>query len=151
MKKLHLQLMLIHIHMKRKQQGRDSAIQQMVNIMKENSYLRQRRHEEKTTIWDMFFLSMAKKKLPSLEQAEIKLQLSQAALQAQIALEEQQERPRSTASVATSCSSFNSAYTIPLHNVAMGKEYMGPQGNTPQYLLDISGIHMAISASHVMN
>jgi hypothetical protein len=141
---------------KRKQQGRDSAIQQMVNIMKENSYLRRRRHEEKTTIWDidetdMFFLSMAKMKLPSLEQAEIKLQLSQAALQAQIALEEQQERPRSTASVATSCSSFNSAYTIPLHNVAMGKEYMGPQGNTPQYLLDISGIHMAISTSHVMN
>jgi hypothetical protein len=36
---------------KTKQQGRDSAIQQMVNVMKEN--LRQRRHEEKTTIWDM--------------------------------------------------------------------------------------------------
>jgi len=30
--------------MKRKQQGRDSAIQQMVNVMEENSYLRQRRH-----------------------------------------------------------------------------------------------------------
>jgi hypothetical protein len=60
--------------MKGKQQGRDSAIQQMVNVMKENSYLRQRRHEEKMTIQDMdetdmFFLSMAKmtKKLPSLE------------------------------------------------------------------------------------
>lgn len=60
--------------MKGKQQGRDSAIQQMVNVMKENSYLRQRRHEGKTTIrdmdeTDMFFLSMAKmtKKLPSLE------------------------------------------------------------------------------------
>jgi hypothetical protein len=35
------------------------------------------------------------KKLPSLEQAKIKLQLSQAVLQAQIALEEQQKRPRS--------------------------------------------------------
>ena len=50
---------------KRKQQGRDSAIQQMVNVMKENSYLRQRRHEEKATIRDMdekdmFFLIMAK-------------------------------------------------------------------------------------------
>ena len=66
--------------------------------MKENSYLRQRRHEEKTTIrdMDMFFLRMAKmtKKLPSLEQAKIKLYLSQAVLQAQIALEEKQERPR---------------------------------------------------------
>jgi len=39
--------------MKGKQQGRDSAIQQMVNVMKENSYLRQRRHEEKMTIRDM--------------------------------------------------------------------------------------------------
>jgi len=83
---------------KRKQQGRDSTIQQMVNIMKENSYLRQRRHEKKMTIrdmdeTDMFFLSMAKmtKKLPSLEQAKIKLQLSQAVLQAKIALQEQQE------------------------------------------------------------
>jgi len=60
--------------MKGKQQGRDSAIQQMVNVMKENSYLRQRRHKEKMPIQDMdetdmFFLSMAKmtKKLPSLE------------------------------------------------------------------------------------
>jgi len=86
--------------MKRKQQGRDSAIQQMVNAMKEKSFLRQRRQAEKTTVWDMdetdmFFLSMAKmtKKLPSLEQAKIKLQLSQAVLQAQIALEEQEERP----------------------------------------------------------
>jgi hypothetical protein len=100
----------------RKQSGRDSAILQMVDFMKENSYLRQRRHEEKTTIRDMdetdiFFLSMAKmiKKLPSLEQAKIKLQLSQAVLQAQIALEEQQERPKSTASLATSCSLVNSA------------------------------------------
>jgi hypothetical protein len=93
---------------KRKQQGRDSAIQQIVNVMKENSYLRQRRHEEKTIRdmdeTDMFFLTMAKmtKKLPSLEQAKIKLQLSQAVLQARIALEEQEERPRSTPSVATS-------------------------------------------------
>jgi len=99
---------------KSKQQGRDSAIQQMVNVMQENSYLRQRRHEGKTTIrdmdeTDMFFLSMAKmtKKLPFLEQAKIKLQLSQAVLQAQIALEEQQECPQSTASVATSCSLFS--------------------------------------------
>jgi hypothetical protein len=50
--------------MKRKQQGRDSAIVRMV-VMKENSYLRQRRREEKTPIWDMdvmdmVFLSMAK-------------------------------------------------------------------------------------------
>jgi hypothetical protein len=30
-----------------------AAIQQMANVMIENSYLRQRRHEEKTTIWDM--------------------------------------------------------------------------------------------------
>jgi hypothetical protein len=38
---------------------------------------------------DMFLLSMAKitKKFPSLEQAKIKLQLSQAVLQAQIASE----------------------------------------------------------------
>jgi len=95
-----------YFSMKRKQQARDSTIQQVVNVMKENSYLRQRRHEEKTTIrdmdeTDMFFLSMAKmtKKLPSLEQAKIKLQLSQAVLHAQIALEEQQEHLRSTASV----------------------------------------------------
>ena len=101
----------------------------MVNVMKENSYLRQRRHEEKTTIrdmdeTDMFFLSMVKmtKKRPSLEQAKIKLQLSRAVLQTQIALEEQQERPRSTASVETSCSSFNSTYVVPLSNVAMGSE-----------------------------
>ena len=86
--------------MKRKQQRRDSAIQQMVYVIKENSYLRQRRHEEKTTIrdmdeTDMFFLSMAKmtKKLPSLEQAKIKLQLSQTVLQAQSALEGQREHP----------------------------------------------------------
>jgi hypothetical protein len=91
------------------------------------------------------------KKLPSLEQAKIKLQLSQAVLQAQIALEEQEERPRSTASVATSCSSLNSAYAVPLRNVAMGEECMGPQGSTPQDLLGISGIHMASSASHEMN
>jgi len=50
---------------KRKQRRRNSAIQQMVNVMKENSYLRQRRHEEKATIRDMdekdmFFLIMAK-------------------------------------------------------------------------------------------
>ena len=38
---------------KRKQQGRDSVIQQMVNVMKWNSYIRQRRHEEITTIRDM--------------------------------------------------------------------------------------------------
>lgn len=94
---------------KTKQQGRDSAIQQIVNVMKENSYLRQRRHEEKTIRdmdeTDMFFLTMAKmtKKLPSFARAKVKLQLSQAALQAQIALEEQQERPRSTATVAASC------------------------------------------------
>ena len=43
------------------------------------------------------------KKLPSFARAKVKLQLSQAALQAQIALEEQQERPRSTATVAASC------------------------------------------------
>ena len=79
------------------------------------------------------------------------MQLSQAVLQAQISLEEQQERPQSTASVAASCSSFNSAYAVPLSNVAMGREYMGPKGNTPQDLLDISGIHVAISASHDMN
>ena len=55
----------------------------MVNVMNENSYLRQRRSKEKTTIWDMnetdmFFLSMAKmmKKLPSLEEAKTELQLS---------------------------------------------------------------------------
>ena len=78
---------------KGKQQGRDSAIQQMVNVMEENSYLRQRRHEGKMTIGnmdetDMFFLRTAKmtKKLPSLRQVKIKLQLSQAVLQAQIAL-----------------------------------------------------------------
>jgi len=143
---------------KGKQQGRDSAIQQMVNVMKENSYLRQRRHEEKTTIrdmdeTDMFFLSMAKmtNQLPSLEQAIIKLQLSQAVLKAQIALEEKQERPQSTVSVKISSSSFNSAYALPLSNVAVGTEYMGPKGNTPQDLLDISGIHMAINASHEMN
>jgi len=55
----------------------------------------------------MFLLSMAKmmKKLPSLEQAKIKLQLSQPVLQVQIALGEQQECPRLTASVETSCSS----------------------------------------------
>ena len=143
---------------KGKQQGRDSAIQQMVNVMKENSYLRQRRHEEKTTIRDMdetdtFFLSMAKmtNQLPSLEQAIIKLHLSQAVLKAQIALEEKQERPQSTVSVKISSSSFNSAYALPLSNVAVGTEYMGPKGNTPQDLLDISGIHMAINASHEMN
>jgi len=126
--------------------------------MKKNSYLRQRRRKENTTIWDMdethmFFLSMAKmtKKLPSLEQAKIKLKLSQAVLQAQIALEEQQERPRSTVSVETSCSSFNSAYAVPLSNVAMGTEYMRPKGNTPQDLLDTSGILMAINAPHEMN
>ena len=98
-----------YFHTKRKQQGRDSAIQQIVNVIKENSYLRQRRHEENTIQdmdeTDMFFLSMAKmtKKLPSLEQAKIKLQLSQAVFEAQIALQDQKERPRSTASVATSC------------------------------------------------
>jgi len=102
---------------------------------------------------DKFFLSMAKmtKKLPSLEQAKIKLQLSQAALQAQIALEEYQERPLSTVSVATSCSSLNSAYAAPLNNIAKGREYMGPKGNTSQDLLDISGIDMGIIASHEMN
>ena len=130
----------------------------MVNVMKGNSYLRQRKHEEMTTVRDMdeedrFILVMAKmtKKLPSLEQAKIKLQLSQAVLQAQIALEEQQDRPRSNVSVATSCSSFNSAYAVPLSNVAMGREYVGLKGNTPQDLLDILGIHMAIHASHEMN
>ena len=61
-----------------KKATRDSAIQQMVNVMKENSYLRQRRHKEKTTIQDidetdMFLLSMAKmmKILPSLEQQKL--------------------------------------------------------------------------------
>jgi len=72
-------------------------------------------------------------------------------MQAQIALEEQQKGPRSTASVATSCLSQNLAYAIPLSNFAMGREYMGPKENTPQNLLDISGIHMAINASHEMN
>jgi hypothetical protein len=102
---------------------------------------------------EMFFLSMAKitKKLPSLEQAKIKLQLSQAVLQAQIALQEHQECSRSTASGATSCSSFNSGYAVTQSNVAMCIEYMGPKGNTPQYLLDISNIHMAINASHEMD
>ena len=102
---------------------------------------------------DMFFLSMAKmtKKLPSLEQAKNKLQLSQAVLQAQIALEEQQECSRSTVSVASSCSSFSSAYAVPQSNVAKGREYMGPEMNTSQDLLDILGIHMAINASHEMN
>jgi len=56
-----------------------------------------------------------------------------------------------TASVASSCSSFNLAYTVPLSNVAMRREYMGPKGNTPQDPLDVSGIHMAISASHEVN
>jgi hypothetical protein len=136
---------------KRKQHRRGSSIEQMVNVMKENSYLWQRRHEEKST--DMFFLSMAKmtKKLPSLEQAKIKLQLSQAVLQALIALEEKQESSRLTSSAATSCSSFNSTYAIPRCNVGMIREYMGPEGNTPQDLLDISRNYMAINSSHEMS
>ena len=72
-------------------------------------------------------------------------------LQGQTAFGEQQEGPRSTASVAVSCSSFNSAYAVPLSNVVMGKENMGPKENPPQDLLDISGIHMAVDASHEMN
>jgi hypothetical protein len=79
------------------------------------------------------------------------LQLSQAVQQDQIALEEQQECLRSTASAATSCSLFNSAYTVPQSKDAMGREYVGPKGNMPQNLLDISGIHLAIRASHEMN
>jgi hypothetical protein len=47
---------------KRKQQGRDSAIEQMVNIMKENSYLRQRRHEKRrqsgTWMRQIYFFSV---------------------------------------------------------------------------------------------
>jgi hypothetical protein len=58
---------------------------------------------------------------------------------------------QSTSSVENSCSLFNSAYAVPLSNVAMGTEYMGHKGNTPQDLLDISGIHMAINASHEVN
>jgi len=58
---------------------------------------------------------------------------------------------RSTASVETSCLSFNSAYAVPLSDIAVGREYMGPKGNTPQDLLDISGIHMAINDSHEVN
>jgi len=70
-------------------------------------------------------------KLPSLEQAKIRLHFSQAALQAQIALQEQE---RSTASVTTLCSSFNSAYAVHQSNFAMGREYTGSKGNTPQDL-----------------
>ena len=58
---------------------------------------------------------------------------------------------RSAGSVENSYSSFNSAYAVPLSNIAMGRDYMGHKRNTPQDLLDISGIHVTISASREVN
>ncbi|VVC24938.1 MADF domain [Cinara cedri] len=83
----------------------DSPVKQMVDILKDSSALRKRRFEEKSvrpeiskTVplqnmddTDMFFLSMSKmtKQLPKVEQARIKLALSNSVLSAEVKCNEQ--------------------------------------------------------------
>jgi len=84
-----------------------TPVQQMVDILKENSALKKRRLEEKSVRsdsdssktdfvkslddTDMFFLSMSKmtKQLPKIEQSRIKLGLSNSVLSAEIRANEQ--------------------------------------------------------------
>ncbi|XP_056629799.1 uncharacterized protein LOC130440569 [Diorhabda sublineata] len=89
---------------KRKRQTGDTSIIQTIKIKKE----KQNRHDDKTFLsrdldeTDMFFLSLAKttKRLPSIEQAKVKLIVSQTVLQAQIAIGEQEFRSSSVSPVS---------------------------------------------------
>ncbi|PSN31944.1 hypothetical protein C0J52_21413 [Blattella germanica] len=78
------------VDIKRKKLARsDNPIYQIVDVMKENASFRKFTYEKHSTEMDdndMFFLSMAKmtKTLPPLEQAQIKLQLSNSVLETQI-------------------------------------------------------------------
>ncbi|XP_054006235.1 uncharacterized protein LOC128891074 [Hylaeus anthracinus] len=79
----------LNIIKQRKRDVCDNSVMEMMSIMKENANLKKLRYEgrhERIDDTDMFFLSMASltKTLPLLEQAQIKLQLSNAVLQAQI-------------------------------------------------------------------
>nr|CAD7457489.1 unnamed protein product [Timema tahoe] len=151
----HVNSQNIGIKRKKRDEG-DNSIYQMVKIMRENSTLRRIRHEEKKISsldlddTDMFFLSLAKtaKTLPPLELAKVKLQVSQAVLQTQIAVGEQAKYRQSSASPAShnstyietsfsprpistesaaSCSSGTGVYTMPLGNDPINSEYLGPQ------------------------
>nr|CAD7258744.1 unnamed protein product [Timema shepardi] len=137
---------------KKKRDGGDNDIHKMVKIMRENSTLRRIRHEERKISsldlddTDMFFLSLAKtaKTLPPLELAKVKLQVSQAVLQMQIALGEQAQNRKSSASpashnstssetsfsphpISTASAASCSPGTLPLVNDPINSEYLGPK------------------------
>nr|CAD7398976.1 unnamed protein product [Timema poppensis] len=135
---------------KKKRDGGDNDIHKMVKIMRENSTLRRIRHEERKVSsldlddTDMFFLSLAKttKTLPPLELAKVKLQVSQAVLQMQIAVGEQAQNRKSSASptshnstsretsfsprpISTASAASCSPGTLPLVNDPINSEYLG--------------------------
>lgn len=93
---------------KRKREAGDNSITQMIKLMKGNSVTRQIRYDEKKSLsrdldeTEMFFLSLAKttKTLPPIEQAKVKLLVSQTVLQAQIAIGEQAFRSPSVSPVS---------------------------------------------------
>lgn len=145
---------------KKKREGGDNSITQMMKIMKENSVMRQIRHDERKSSsrdldeTDMFFLSLAKttKTLPPIEQAKVKLQVSQAVLQAQIAIGEQAYRLSSVSPASyisthseASMSSHFAASTTPSFSrngestITFGNNNFESQVNSPPNLLDISG------------
>lgn len=153
---------------KRKRNGQDNAIHEMVEVMREKAAMRQIRHDEKKLSaqdldeTDMFFLSLASatKSLPLLEQAKVKLQVSQTVFNAQIAFGEQiqylgsshspasyiltnsetpfPQRPSSAASAST-CSSESGGYAVTLGSDPMGRDYLRPRVCSPPNLLDTSG------------
>lgn len=85
----------------KKQKQNTTPAGQLVKIIKESSALRKRQHEEKKTHQasvlgtlddtDLFFLSMSRmmKQLPKVEQSQIKLQLSNSVLSAEIRCNQQ--------------------------------------------------------------
>lgn len=131
----------------------------MIKIMKENSAMRQIRHDERKLSsrdldeMDMFFfLSLAKttKILLPIEQAKVKLQVSQTVLQAQIAIGEQAYRlsPVSPQSYVSTHSegSMSSHFVAPIASYfsrngepTFGNNNFESQMNSPPNLLDISG------------
>lgn len=121
--------------------------------------MRQIRHDEKKLLsrdldeTDMFFLSLAKttKTLPPIEQAKVKLLVSQTVLQAQIAIGEQAFRSSSVSPVSyisihgeASTSSHFATSTAPSFSqnreptITFGNNFES-QANSPPNLFDISG------------
>ncbi|XP_076179460.1 XPG-like endonuclease isoform X3 [Ptiloglossa arizonensis] len=116
----------------------DNSVMEMMNIMKENANLRKLRYEgrhERMDDTDMFFLSMASltKTLPLLEQAQIKLQLSNAVLQAQIKYTQNQPHYEHPPLMNSASESTSTNYD---RNLYFRTSFLLLQGISPVFVLE---------------